>query len=158
MDYLVQKGAIKGLPLPGGGVYTCQLFADDNSNIIKCETESIHNMITLYEEFCLVSGSKIAHHKTECLILGLDHTEEVLAKFGLKSLGVGCILRYLGCPVGVGITGHQCFEWLMQRIKVKLQSKNHLRLSLAGRLVALQHMLVALPVYVATILKFSSSD
>lgn len=83
---------------------------------------------------------KIAPHKTECLRLGYAEDNSCLEEMGLQNIGPGRIIRYLGCPVGLGITPHQCFLWLSDRIKAKVQSRGHL--SLAGRLVVLYALLI----------------
>lgn len=62
----------------------------------------------VYEDFCEVSGSKIAPHKTECLRLTYREDTGVLNEFGLIDAGVGTIIRYLGCPIGLGLTQSQC--------------------------------------------------
>ncbi|MCO5562185.1 hypothetical protein L7F22_015811, partial [Adiantum nelumboides] len=111
----------------------------------------------IYEDFCEVSGSKIAPHKTECLRLTYKEDTGVLDKCGLTDAGVGTIIRYLGCPIGLGLTQSQCSSWIKQRIEAKVYSRNHLRLSLAGRLIVLKHVLMALLVYLATIVSFSGS-
>lgn len=158
LDMQLQSQAIKPLPLPQDQVFLAQLFADDNCNIIRCEQESISRLMQTYQEFCDVSGSKIAPQKTECLRLTFREDNGVLREFGLSDAGVGTIIRYLGCPVGLGLTQKQCFTWIKSRIEAKVQARGHLQISLAGRIIALRHILMALPVYLATILSFSDSS
>ncbi|MCO5557342.1 hypothetical protein L7F22_010905 [Adiantum nelumboides] len=157
LDLQMQRQAIRDLPLPQGQSFLTQLFADDNCNIVRCEQGSITALMQVYEDFCEVSGSKIAPHKTECLRLTYKEDTGVLDKCGLTDAGVGTIIRYLGCPIGLGLTQSQCSSWIKQRIEAKVYSRNHLRLSLAGRLIVLKHVLMALPVYLATIVSFSGS-
>ena len=64
LDVLIQKNAIKALPLPQNQSFVAQLFADDNCNIVRYENESISKLMQVYEDFCAVSGSRIAPHKT----------------------------------------------------------------------------------------------
>ncbi|MCO5576650.1 hypothetical protein L7F22_030465 [Adiantum nelumboides] len=156
LDLQMQRQAIRALPLPQGQSFLTQLFADDNCNIVRCEQGSITALMQVYEDFCEVSGSKIAPHKIECLRLTYKEDSGVLDKCGLTDASVGTIIRYLGCPIGLGLTQSQCSSW-MQRIEAKVYSRNHLRLSLAGRLIVLKHVLMALPVYLATIVSFSGS-
>ncbi|MCO5554955.1 hypothetical protein L7F22_008495 [Adiantum nelumboides] len=157
LDLQMQSQAIRALPLPQGQSFLTQLFADDNCNIVRCEQGSITALMQVYEDFCEVSRSKIAPHKTKCLRLTYKEDTGVLDKSGLTDAGVGTIIRYLGCPIGLGLTQSQCSSWIKQRIEAKVYSRNHLRLSLAGRLIVLKHVLMALPVYLATIVSFSGS-
>ena len=115
-------------------------------------------MLNMYGKFCEVSGSKIAPHKTECLRLSYREDNGTLSLFGLKDIGAGNIIRYLGCPIGLGLTPHQCFDWIKSRIENKVKARAHTRFSLTGRLLVLQHVLMALPVYVATRVHFSTTD
>ncbi|MCO5550555.1 hypothetical protein L7F22_004042 [Adiantum nelumboides] len=123
----------------------------------RCEQGSITALMQVYEDFCEVSGSKTAPHKTECLRLTYKEDTGVLDKCGLTDAGVGTIIRYLSCPIGLGLTQSQCSSWIKQRIEAKVYSRNHLRLSLAGRLIVLKHVLMVLLVYLATIVSFSGS-
>ncbi|MCO5560132.1 hypothetical protein L7F22_013739 [Adiantum nelumboides] len=157
LDLQMQRQAIRALPLPQGESFLTQLFADDNCNIVRCEQGSITALMQVYEDFCEVLGSKIAPHKTECLKLTYKEDIGVLDKCGLTDAGVGTIIRYLGCPIGLGLTQSQCSSWIKQRIEAKVYSRNHLRLSLAGRLIVLKHVLMVLLVYLATIVSFSGS-
>ncbi|MCO5609773.1 hypothetical protein L7F22_064005 [Adiantum nelumboides] len=157
LDLQMQRQAIRALPLPQGQSFLTELFADDNCNIVRCEQGSITALMQVYEDFCEVSGSKIAPHKTECLRQTYKEDTGVLDKCGLTDAGVGTIIRYLGCPIGLGLTQSQCSSWIKQRIEAKVYSRNHLRLSLAGRLIVLKHVLMALPVYLATIVSFSGN-
>ncbi|MCO5572642.1 hypothetical protein L7F22_026400 [Adiantum nelumboides] len=138
--------------------FLAQLFADDNCNIVKCEHNNIAALMEVYGDFCDVSGFRIALHKTECLRLTYKEDTGVLNSFGLVDGGIGTVIRYLGCPIGLGLTQKQCFFWINQRIEAKIQSRSHLRLSLSGRLTILKHVLLALPVYIATILSFSDAN
>ncbi|MCO5595233.1 hypothetical protein L7F22_049272 [Adiantum nelumboides] len=158
LDLQMQRQAIRALPLPQGQSFLTQLFAVDNCNIVRCEQGSITALMQVYEDFCEVSGSKIAPHKTECLRLTYKEDTGVLDKCGLIDAGVGTIIRYLGYPIGLGLTQSQCSSWIKQRIEAaNVYSRNHLRLSLAGRLIVLKHVLMALPVYLATIVSFSGN-
>ena len=128
----MQRQAIKPLALPQGQRFLTQLFADDNCNIVRYENSSISALLEVYENFCDVSGSRIAPHKTECLRLTYKEDSGVLGNFGLTDTGIGTIIRYLGCPIGLGLTQSQCFLWIKQRIDAKVQARSHLRLSLSG--------------------------
>ena len=134
------------------------MFADDNYNIIRYEEDSIAALLNVYEKFCEVSGSKVAPHKTECLRLSYSEDTGVRSKFGLKNTEAGVPIRILGCPIGLGLTPHQCFTWIQAKIEAKVRAGAHLRLSLLGRLIVLQHVLMALPMYVATLMHFSATD
>ena len=78
MDLLIKKKMLKPLPLPEGGHFACQLYVDDNYNVVQYQRDNIRHLLKLYENFCKVSGSKIALHKTECLVLSYDQEESVL--------------------------------------------------------------------------------
>lgn len=158
LDLLIQRQTIHPLPLPNGQSFLAQMFADDNCNIIRYDAENIRALMQTYDQFCEVSGSRIAPHKTECLRLSYREDSGTLSQFGLTDIGAGNIIRYLGCPLGLGLTPHQCFSWIHERIEGKIKAKTHSRLSLTGRLLVLRHVLMALPVYVASLLHFSGTD
>ncbi|MCO5611804.1 hypothetical protein L7F22_066063 [Adiantum nelumboides] len=93
LDLQLQRQAINPLPLPQGQSFLAQLFADDNCNIVKCEHNSIAALMEVYGDFCDVSGSRIAPHKTECLRLTYKEDTGVLNIFGLVDAGIGTIIR-----------------------------------------------------------------
>ncbi|MCO5614304.1 hypothetical protein L7F22_068582 [Adiantum nelumboides] len=98
LDLQLQRQAIKPLPLPQGQSFLAQFFADDNCNIVKCEHSSIAALMEVYGDFCDVSGSWIAPHKTKCLRLTYKEDTGVLNSFGLVDAGIGTIIRI--CPIG----------------------------------------------------------
>ncbi|MCO5582925.1 hypothetical protein L7F22_036828 [Adiantum nelumboides] len=93
VDLQLQKQTIKPLPLPQGQSFLAQLFDVDNCNIVKCEHSSIVALMQVYDDFCSVSGSRIAPHKIECLRLTYKEDNGVLNAFGLVDAGIGTIIR-----------------------------------------------------------------
>ena len=87
LDVLVQKKALRALPLPHERKFVAQLFVDDNCNIIRNEVQSIETLLKVYEQFCDVSGSRIAPQKMECLRLSYAEDDGTLARFSLKDTG-----------------------------------------------------------------------
>lgn len=110
LEIMYQRRALKRLPLPNGAIFLAQLFADDNCNIVRYERGSISALMEVYENFCEVSGSKIAPHKTECLRLTHKEDIRVARLFGLTCVEAETPFKYLGC-IGLGLTAHQNFQW-----------------------------------------------
>lgn len=110
LEWQLQRQVIKPLPLPRDQVFVAHLFANDNCNIVKYEAKGISALFEVYENFSELTRSEIAHHKTEYIRLSYFEDSGVASQFELKCVDAGKIIRYLGCPIGLGLTSHQCFS------------------------------------------------
>ena len=76
LGYLLQKynqmNLIKGISIPDNSVVLNSHFADDSMLFLQNSEAEISNTMEVLNLYCEISGSKLAHHKTEFIMTRID--------------------------------------------------------------------------------------
>ncbi len=141
---------VEGLTLPGGGRVRDQTFADDTALYLQGSPINLDRAQKVIDIFCTASGAKVNWHKSAAIWAsknerGWNWGEEV----GLKWVPAGEGTRYLGIQVGFHLPPEVNFGKLRLALKNKLINWNNNRLSLAGRILVANQVLLASMWYIA---------
>ena len=135
---------VEGIRAPNNKVITSHMFADDTALFLKGTKKNLDNMMTTVEKFCLTSGAKINLHKIRAIsasnrLRPWNWGEEA----GLIWLQPGQVTKYLGFPMGIQLHQSQKDCRVVEKVRGKLLSWASKHLSLAGRILVNNQVLLA---------------
>ncbi|KAL3683828.1 hypothetical protein R1sor_001850 [Riccia sorocarpa] len=140
-------GLLPGLQINAQKAMLHSLFADDSGVTIQADEAAflqLHEAVRCYER---ISGARLNLEKSTVIPLGLDEIPPWLQSSGCHISSKGEIVRYLGFPIGWGISDDDQKDYIVAKLKKKLGTWVFRILPFAGRVVALKHVLRAVPVH-----------
>mgnify|MGYP000158494050 FL=1 len=145
-----------GIP-PNGDPLIDTEFADDTSLYLHGDIDNLRKAEIALTTFCQGSGALINWHKS----VGFWVSDEMVPPWtpdpGFRWIPKGTSVRYLGCQVGMEITPESQISPLLLLIKKKLLFWSTAKLSLAGRVVVVNYVLLSTLWYVLSSWCFSRS-
>ncbi|KAL3688085.1 hypothetical protein R1sor_014394 [Riccia sorocarpa] len=142
-----REGKLHGLQITGQKTLLHNLFADDSGVTIRAEQEDFQELQEAIRCYECISGAKLNLKKSTVIPLGLSEVPDWLTRTGCHIAKKGEIIRYLGFPIGWGISEDDQKAYVTSKMKKKLGSWKYKLLSFTGRLVALQHVVRSTPVH-----------
>jgi hypothetical protein len=141
---------VKGLALPRGGKIIDQTFVDDTVLYLQGTRDNMERTQKVLDIFCKASGAKINWHKTAAIWASKKNKEwEWGQEVGLQWIPEGKGVRYLGIQVGFHFPPEANFDKMLLALKGKLINWSTCRLSLAGRILVANQVLLASMWYLA---------
>ena len=151
------SGQIQGVDIGAQDQVLFQLFADDTGLFFHASEQNfraIMECLSLYER---ISGAKINLDKSTLLQLDSGPEPDWFVRASCSIAAPGQPIKYLGCPVGKSITPTQELNFVLDKLIARLRHWTHRFLSMASKLIALKHILRAMPVFHLMILDFSQA-
>ncbi|KAL3695157.1 hypothetical protein R1sor_008808 [Riccia sorocarpa] len=151
-------GKLQGLKIKGQKSMLHTLFADDSGVMIGAEQqnfEELHDAVRIYER---ISGAKLNLKKSTVIPLGASETPDWLTQTGCHIAKRGEIVRYLGFPIGRGITEEEQKDYIVGKMKKKLSNWKFSALSFTGRAVALKHIIRSTPIHLIACLNLQKQS
>ncbi len=141
---------VEGLTLPRGGLVRDQTFADDTALYLQGSPPNLDRAENVLNIFCRASGAKINWHKSAAIWANKKERDwQWGVEEGLRWIPDAEGTRYLGVQVGSHLPPAANFEKMMVSLKGKLVSWSNNRLSLAGRILVANQVLLASMWYIA---------
>ena len=125
-------------------------FADDTAVFLAGQEENLSRFQDALELFCDASGAKINWHKSCGFWTGAGDPPAWLPDPLFRWIPPGTSVRYLGCHVGLELAAEQQIAPLLLSIRRKLVFWSTARLSLAGRVVVANQVLLATMWYITS--------
>jgi hypothetical protein len=150
-----ELGLLQGLgPMLTNGKQVINFYyANDTIYFLPADPKCVETVVWILNAFEALSGIRINYSKTELIPINLSHEEAD----ALASL-VGCKLstfplKYLSVPFSD--TKLKCSDWqnLIDKIKYKIPNWKGSLLSMGGRVVLLDYVLSATPLYMLSLYK-----
>ncbi len=142
---------VEGLTLPRGGLVRDQTFADDTALYLQGSPSNLDRAQNVLNIFCQASRAKVNWHKLAAIWASKNKREWHWGEnVGLKWIPDGEGTRYLGVQVGSHLPPEANFEKMRLSLKNKLINWSNNRLSLAGRILVANQVLLASMWYIAT--------
>jgi hypothetical protein len=140
------KHGVEGLSLPRGGLIRDQTFVDDTALYLQGSPSNMDRAQEVLKTFCRTSGVKINWHKSAAIWASKKvKTWEWGRDKRLNWIPDGEGTRYLGIEVGFHLPLEANFDTMMIALKGKLINWSHNMLSLVGKiLVANQVLLISI--------------
>ncbi|KAL3687495.1 hypothetical protein R1sor_013804 [Riccia sorocarpa] len=140
-------GKIHGLRINGQKSMLHNLFADDSGVMVRADEQDFQELQDAVRCYESISGAKLNIKKSTVIPLGLTEIPEWLTRTGCHVARKGEIIKYLGFPIGWGISEEEQNEFVLNKLTKKLGNWKFRLLSFAGRLVALKHVIRSTPVH-----------
>ncbi len=132
-------------------------FADDTGLYLEGTIENLLKAEHALGVFCEAAGAKINWHKTVGLWIGDLEPPDWSPDPNFTWLPKGTTVRYLGCQIGIDLTTEQQLAPLLLTIRKKLLHWSSAQLSLAGRVVIANHVLLSTMWYILSCWIFSKA-
>jgi hypothetical protein len=127
---------VQGLRLPDNSTITNQMFADNTLLLLEGTRENLDRALNVITRFSAASGAKLNLHKSIGLWLSPRPREwQWGEEAGLKWLEKGEVTKYLGYPFGIDIPQKEKDAKMLSQIRKHLISWSSNKLSLAGRIL-----------------------
>jgi hypothetical protein len=141
---------VEGLTLPGGRKVRDQTFADDTALYLQGTPENMERTQRVLDTFCKASGARVNWDKTTAIWASKSEKSwEWGQEVGLQWVPEGKGVRYLGILVGSHLPPDANFSKMVTSLKGKLINWSTCRLSLAGRILVANQVLLASMWYMA---------
>ncbi|GLT47499.1 hypothetical protein SLA2020_211940 [Shorea laevis] len=144
----VTEGMLHGIEIGKQGMSVSLLqFADDTIIMGRADAENIHMVKDVLKWFELMSGLRINFNKSS--VYGYNVSERWLkGAAGMVRCGVGrAPLIYLGLPIDGRSGSKKVWEPVVNKFRAKLTVWKAATLSFGGRLILLNSVLSALPIF-----------
>ena len=148
---------VKGLRLPDNSYITNQMFADDTLLLLEGTPENMDTALAVINKFSEASGAKLNLHKS--VGVWIAQTERLWTwgeEAGMKWLQPGEVTRYLGYPFGNQLTQHEKDNKMLGQVRKHLQRWAGNRLSVAGRIMIANQVILSSIWYFASCMDFSN--
>lgn len=135
---------LDGLRLPGGESLTNQMFADDTGLFLTGETTKLDKAMDIIQTFCTASGARMNWNKTVGLRISA-HPRPIVwpSDPGIRWLQTGQTATYLGFPIGFNIVPEEINNKVLLMITKGLTTWGSHLLSLAGRILIANQVILA---------------
>ncbi len=144
------KLGVEGLALPRGGLIRDQTFVDDIALYLKGTLANMDKAQEVLKTLYRASGAKLNWRKPAAIWASQrERTWEWGSDEGLKWILDGEGTRYLEIQVGFHLPPEANFDRMMFALKGKLINWGHNKLSLAGRILVANQVLLASIWYLA---------
>jgi len=145
-----RRFGVEGLTLLGGGKITDQTFADDTTLYLQGTHGNMERAQKVMDIFCKASGTKVNWNKFYAIWTNKrDRDWEWGREVGLQWIPKGKGVRYLGIQVGFHLPPEANFDKMLSTFKGKLINWSTCWLSLAGRILVANQVLLASMWYMA---------
>ena len=148
---------VKGLRLPDNSLITNQMFADDTLLVLEGNPANMDRAISVINRFGAASGAKLNLHKSTGLWISKNpRTWNWGEETGLKWLQQGEVTRYLGYPFGIQIAQQEKDSKMLSQVRKHLHRWAGSQLSLAGRIMVSNQVILSSIWYFASCMTFSN--
>ena len=150
----MNRNLFEGFAFGDSGMVVSHLqYADDTLCIGKPMVDNLWAIKSLLKGFEMVSGLKINFFKSS--LIGVNVANEFMEMAcNFLNCSQGTIpFKYLGLPVGANLRGMSTWEPLVENLSGKLNSWFHKYISFGGRIVLLNSVLNAIPIFYLSFLK-----
>ena len=150
------ENQVQGLRLPDHTSITNQMFADDTLLLLDGTQDNLDRALTVINRFGAASGGKLNLHKSIGLWLGqAARTWQWGEEACVKWLAPGEVTRYLGYPFGIDIAQKEKDGKMLGQIRNHLIRWAGNKLSLAGRIMVANQVILSSIWYFALCTDFS---
>lgn len=142
---------VSGLRLPDQTTITNQMFADDTLLFLDGHPENLDRALEVITRFGAASGARLNLHKSVGLwVAQAPRTWQWGEATGMKWLVPGEVTRYLGYPFGLHISQKDKDSKVLSQIRKHLAKWSTNKLSLAGRIMVSNQVILSSIWYLAS--------
>jgi hypothetical protein len=150
----VDLNRFKGFQLGSSGPVISHLqYADDTLCIGEASIQNLWTLKAILRGFELCSGLKVNFWKSSLLGVNVSQQFLRLASTFLNCRMGGVPFKYLGLPVGANPRSATTWEPLLNSLRKRLRAWGNKYVSLGGRIVLLNSVLNAIPIFYLSYMK-----
>jgi hypothetical protein len=158
MKKAVEDNLFKGFQIGGGGLSISHLqYADDTLCIGEASIQNLWTIKSILRGFHMASGLKVNFGKSCLMGVNVRNDFVELACTFLNCRHGEVPFKYLGLPVGANPRRLATWEPLLLYLKKRLSSWGKKYISLGGRIVLINSVLNAIPIFFLSFLKMPVS-
>jgi hypothetical protein len=150
-----QSGAVRGIDIGDQQQILFQFFADDTGLFFEATEDNYRAVMEWISIFERISGAKVNLDKSNLVQLDSGPQLEWFQRAGCQITGDGVVMKNLGCSFGRKITAQQEIDFVLDKLRKRLRLWSLRMLSLPGKVIALKHLLRAMPIFHLMILDFN---
>ena len=132
-------------------------FADDIALYLEGNVRNLKKAKEVIHCFFLASGASIKWNKTTGFWISEEDLLHWSPDFNFRCIPKGEVIRYLGCQIGIGLSAKQQIAPLLLTIRHKLLFWSSAKLSLSGREIIVNYVLLSSIWYILSCWIFSKS-
>ena len=153
-----QSIGLRGLAMPmhGQDILDSE-FADDTALYVDGTLTNLQQVQGALSQFCIASGAKLNWEKTVAFWVSKEPPPCWAPHHTFQWTQRGVAVRYLGVQVGIDLVPELHAAPLLLTLRKKLFLWSHAKLSLAGRVIVANHVLLSTVWYIASSWIFSKS-
>ncbi|XP_026441443.1 uncharacterized protein LOC113340523 [Papaver somniferum] len=147
MNDAVERGQIHGFKIVDAGLMISHLqFADDTLLFVDADEDEVTRILIILTIFETLTGMKLNLEKSSMISVGADDNIHSLAKIlGCKTEKLP--IKYLGMPIGAHIRNTSVWDYVIERMEIRLASWKKRFLNKDVRLVLIKDCFPSLPIY-----------
>ena len=150
---------VQGLRLPDNTTITNQMFADDTLLLLDGTRDNLDRALQVIHRFGAAARAKLNLHKSVGLWLApTARSWQWGEEAGLKWLEKGEVTRYLGYPFGIDISQKDKDAKMLSQIRKHLTRWSANKLSLAGRIMVSNQVVLSSIWFFASCTDFSGKS
>ena len=150
---------VQGLVLPDKSSTTNQMFADDTLIFLDGTKDNLDRALNVINRFGAASGAKLNLHKS--VGIWISQQERIWQwgeEAGMKWIVPGEVTRYLGYPFGLNISQKDKDGKMLGQIQKHLPKWANLPLSLAGRIMIANQVVLSSIWYLASCTNYTGKS
>jgi hypothetical protein len=154
MKKAVEMNRFRGFKVRDSDVVISHLqYADDTICVGEASINNLWALKAILRGFEMVSGLKVNYWKSSLMGVNVSHDFMTLASTFLNCKTSTIPFKYLGLPVGANPRRLSTWEPLLEALRKRLSAWGNKYVSLGGRIVLLNSVLNAIPVFYLSFLK-----
>jgi len=157
LSQLIQKakreGKVRGIEVAVNLFISHLLFVDDILVFTNGESNEIKELKNILDLFLKATGMQINSRKSQLIVEGLDRQEsaQMHSSFPYQSSNMESPFKYLGFWLKPNAYKKEDWNWLIAKIEARISHWSFKWLSRVGRLTLIKSVLMAIPIYWATL-------
>jgi len=132
-------------------------FAYDTIFLCEDAYANVLTMKAILRGFELASGLKIKFHKSKLAGINVDRDALVCYTKTLNCVQMEVHFKYLGLEVGGNPRKNQFWEYVLNKLKVRLSVRKGRFLSMAGRICLIKSVITVVPLFYLSLFKAPNS-
>ena len=135
------------------------LFADDSLILMQASIHNAEALKTILDSYCKASGQLTSVDKSSIFFstnIKVEIKEQLCTTLNIMTEALND--KYLGLPANVGMDKSDCFQYLIDRVIMKISGWKEKLLSAGGKEILLKSVVQAIPTYAMSVFKIPKKN
>ena len=148
-----ERGSISGIKVSREAPSVSNLlFADDSLILMRANAANAEALRAVLYSYCVASGQMVSVKKSSIFFSPNTEVEDKVQICTILNIMTEALNdKYLGLPANVGMDKSDCFQFLIDRIIMKISGWKEKLLSAGGKEILLKSVVQAIPTYAMSV-------